>query len=136
MKNVGRTVLAVLAGAAIWATLWIGGTQAAQAAFPNVLAAHQPVTHLGALLGLIAYSLPLSMLAGYVTAALSPREPMRAVWILAVLQLALGIVAETSAWNLTPVWYHVVFLALVVPATVYGGTLRVRRRPPQAAYLT
>jgi hypothetical protein len=134
MARTGRAILAVVAGAAVWATLWIGGTQAAMAAFPDVLPRNQPITHLGALLGLILYSLPLSVLAGYVTATVAARDPMPVVWALAVLQLILGIVAEVSAWGLTPVWYHLVFLALVVPATVYGGRLRVRRRQAQAAY--
>jgi hypothetical protein len=127
MARIGRAVLAVVAGAAVWAALWIGGTQAAQAVFPSIFAKGQPVTHIGALLGLILYSLPLSILAGYVTAAVAARNPMPVVWALAVVQLIFGIIAETSAWNLTPVWYHVVFLALVVPATVYGGLIRVRR---------
>jgi hypothetical protein len=136
MKNVGRTIIAVLAGASVWAILWVGGTQAVAAAFPDLLAAGQPVTHTGALIGLIIYSLPLSVLAGYVTAAVAVGDRMRAVWILSVLQLALGILVETSSWNLTPVWYHLVFLALIVPATVYGGALRVRRRQTQAVYGT
>lgn len=136
MKNVGRTIIAVLAGAAVWAVLWIGGTQAAAAALPNLLAAGQPVTHTGVLIGLIVYSLPLSGLAGYVTAAAAVGDRMRAVWILAILQLALGLFVEMSSWNLTPVWYHIVFLALIVPATVVGAALRVRRAQPQPAYMT
>ena len=136
MASTGRAVLAVLAGAAVWAALWVGGTQAAQAAFPSVFTAGQPVAHVGALLGLILYSLPLSILAGYVTAAIATRNPIPAVWALAILQLVLGIIAEVSAWNMTPVWYHVVFLALLVPATVYGGLVRVRRRQAQAAFMT
>jgi hypothetical protein len=136
MAKTGRAILAVLAGAAVWATLWVGGTQAAQTAFPSILAKGQAVTHTGALLGLILYSLPLSMLAGYVTAAVAAKDPMPAVWALAALQLSLGIIAEVSAWSLTPVWYHVVFLVLVVPATVYGGLMSVRRRQAQPAYTT
>lgn len=130
MPKAGRAVLAVLAGAAVWAVLWIGGTRAAQAGLPDVFAANEPITHLGALVGFIAYSVLLSVLAGYVTAAVGGKTPMPAVWGLAVLQLVLGIVAEVSYWNLMPVWYHVVFLALIVPATVYGGALRVRVSRP------
>lgn len=136
MKNLARTIIAVLAGAAVWAVLWIGGTQAAAAAFPNLFAAGQPVTHTAALIGLIIYSLPLSVLAGYVTAAAAVGDRMRAVWVLAILQLALGVLVETSSWHLAPVWYHLVFLALIVPATVYGGAMRVRRRQSQPAYGT
>jgi hypothetical protein len=127
MGTTGRTILAVVVGAIVWAALWVGGTQAAQSAFPSVLAMGQPVTDTGALMGLILYSVVLSMLAGYVTATIATNAPMRAVWALAILQLALGIGFETSAWSLTPLWYHLVFLALIIPATVYGGRLRVRR---------
>lgn len=133
MAKTGRAILAVLAGAAVWAALWVGGTQAAVAVFPDLLPKDQPITHVGALLGLIVYSLPLSVLAGYVTRAVAARDPMPVVWGLAALQLIFGIIVEVSAWNLMPVWYHIVFLALIVPATVYGGRLRVRRRQAQAA---
>jgi hypothetical protein len=135
MPRLGRAILAVITGAAVWAVLWIGGTQAAQAAFPSLLPKGQPITSVGALLGLILYSVPLSILAGYVTATVMGKGPMPVVWALAVLQLIFGIVAEVSAWNLAPVWYHVVFLALVIPATVYGGRLRVRRAETRTAYV-
>lgn len=130
----GRMILAVLAGAVVWAVLWVGGAQAAQSAFPELLRAGQPVTDTGALVGYILYSVLLSILAGYVTATVASRDPMRAVWALAVVQLALGIGIEVSAWSLTPVWYHIVFLALLVPATVYGGRLRVRQGRARPAF--
>ncbi len=115
----GRVILAVVAGAVVWAALWIGGTMA-------LVPQGQPVTQVGVLLGLILYSVVLSALAGYVAAAIA-RGAMTAVWSLAVLQLILGIIAETSAWSMTPVWYHLVFLALIVPATVWGGKRRAAR---------
>jgi hypothetical protein len=136
MGKIGRGILAVLAGAILWAVLWVGGTQAAQSAFPSLLAMGQPVTNAGALLGMIFYSVALSILAGYVTAAVASREPMPAVRALAILQLVLGIGFEVSAWSLTPVWYHLVFLALIVPATVFGGQMRARRQRPAAAFST
>jgi len=132
----GRMILAVLAGAAVWAALWVGGTMGAAAAFPSALPAGQPVTNTGVLAALVVYSVILSVLAGYVTAAVAAKNPMPAVWGLAILQLILGIGIEASAWSLTPVWYHLVFLALLVPATVYGGRLRVRQRPAHAAAYT
>jgi hypothetical protein len=134
MPRLGRAILAVIAGAAVWAALWVGGTQAAQAAFPSALPKGQPITSVVALVGLILYSLPLSVLAGYLTATVMGKNPMPVVWALAVLQLIFGIIAETSAWSLAPVWYHLVFLALVIPATIYGGKLRVRRTDARAAY--
>ena len=128
MAKIGRSILAVVAGAVVWAILWVSFTQGAQRAFPAILASNQPITHVGALLTFIAVSVPLSLLAGFVTGAIGGKQPMAAVWALALLQLTLGIVAEASYWSLMPVWYHLVFLALVVPATVYGGLVQMRRR--------
>lgn len=133
MAKTGRTILAVLAGAAVWAVLWNTGTLGAQAAFPDTLVPDRPLAHTGFLLAYIAYSVLLSVLAGFVTAAAAGARAITSVRWLAGLQLALGLVFEISFWNMTPVWYHVVFLALIVPATLYGGTLRARRRIPRGA---
>ena len=119
MARWGRVVLAVIAGAAVWAALWVGAMKA--------LGIEQAVMTVGVMLGLIAYSVVLSLLAGYVTAAVAGRHPLPAVWALAILQLVFGIIAETSTWTLMPVWYHLVFLALIVPTTIWGGMLRSNR---------
>ena len=127
MARSGRAILAVVAGAAVWAALWIGGTRAASAAFPSAIPDGQPVTSTAALVGLIFYSLPLSALAGYVTTLIARDNSRPVVWGLAVLQLVLGIIAETSAWGMAPVWYHLVFLALLMPATLFGGRVAAQR---------
>ena len=127
MAKAGRVVVAVVAGAAVWAVLWIAGTRATQLMFPELAAANQPLTHTGVLWSYIVYGSLLSLLAGYTTALAAGNHATIAVRVLAVLQLTLGIIAEVSYWSLTPVWYHVVFLALVVPVTIYGGMLRMRQ---------
>jgi len=124
MGTTGRVVLGVIAGAVLWAVLWVGGTGAARAALPELLDPARRLDHAGALLGFIVYSVVLSVAAGYLAAAVAATRAMRAVWILAVLQLAIGVAVEISYWELMPVWYHLVFLALLVPATVYGGRLK------------
>lgn len=131
MSRTGRVVVGVIAGAVLWAVLWVGGTAGARGVFPELLDPTQRLEHVGALLALIGYSVVLSILAGYVAALLAGTVDlaagMRAAWLLAGLQLALGLFFEISSWNLLPVWYHLVFLALIVPATVYGGRLRTKR---------
>jgi hypothetical protein len=128
MGKAGRVTLAVIAGAAVWAVLWNAGTLGAQAALPGILPAGQPIAHVGALVGLIAYSVVLSMLAGYTTAVVAGQHPQPSLKILAVLQMLLGLSFEIAFWSMTPVWYHIVFLALVIPATLYGGSLRSAAR--------
>lgn len=131
-----KSVLAVLAGVAAWTVLWMAGTQGLMAVVPS-LQPEMPIEPLGALLFLIGYSVVLSVLAGWVAAGLAGERGRVAVLALALVNLAIGIGVEVSYWALMPAWYHVAFLALVVPATLYGGRLRgvtvrgegVRSRP-------
>jgi len=132
MARYGRGTLAVVAGAATWAVLWNAGTLGAQAALP-ALQPGQPIGHPGILLGFIAFSVVLSLLAGFVTAAVMKTGPGPAVRVLAGLQLALGLIFEISYWSLMPAWYHLVFLALVVPATLQGGRMTAGGRATATA---
>lgn len=121
----GRTIGAVLAGAAAWAVPWIGGNVALAALLPELIVTGEQITSVGLLLFLIAYGgIALSLLAGYVTAAVKGDDATRAVQILAGLQMALGLFFEITGWALTPVWYHVVFLICIIPMTLAGGKLR------------
>jgi hypothetical protein len=122
-----RSVLAVLAGAAFWAVLWIVGNQGLMVAFPEHLQPDAPIEHTGLLLWLIAFSSGLSVIAGWIAARVAARSPVGHATALGVLQLALGIAFQASAWSLFPLWYHVIFLGLVLPATILGGMLRARR---------
>jgi hypothetical protein len=119
-----KIALAVITGAIVWAALWVSGTMLLAAAWPAHVAADRSVSDPAALLVYIAYSVVLSVLAGYVCARVAgASNRARAVAILAGLQLLLGIMIEASAWSLTPAWYHIIFLLLLVPATLYGGRL-------------
>ena len=121
----GKMIGAVLAGAAAWAVPWLGGNAALAAMLPDHVVVGEPITHMGVLVGLIVFGgVLLSLLAGWVTAAVKKDDVMGAVWALAALQFALGLFFEISNWALLPVWYHIVFLACIVPFTVAGGKMR------------
>ncbi len=123
----GRMIGAVVAGAVVWAALWLGMNAVLPSLLPDAVVPGQPLGDVPVLLFLIAYSVALSVLAGYTAAAVA--RSMTAVKVLAGLQLLLGVVAEAASWELLPIWYHLVFLALIVPATLLGGSLRIRPEP-------
>ena len=123
----GRAIAAVTVGALFWAVFWNLGTLIARMVFPGIIDPQLPITHTGALVAFVLYSAVLSVLAGYMTAAVRGATPMGSVWVLACIQLVLGIAFEAAFWHMTPLWYHLVFLALIVPATVWGGRLCVKR---------
>lgn len=127
----GRMIGAVVAGAVLWAVLWLGLNAVLPSVLPDTVVPGRPLDDVPVLAFLILYSAVLSVLAGYTTAAVGRDRAGMAVKVLAGLQLVFGIIAETANWDLLPVWYHLVFLALIVPATLFGGNLR--RAPNRAS---
>lgn len=122
----GRTIGAVIAGVVLWGALWSGGNFGLAAV--GLFTVGEPITSVPPLVILIVYSAVLSVLAGYVTAMIRGGDAMGAVQALAGANLTIGIVVEVMYWALMPAWYHIVFLALVVPVTIVGGRMRIGSR--------
>ena len=119
----GRSILAVLAGAILWGALWAGTNAGLQTMFPNIVKPMEYNGHVGMLLTLLAASVVLSLAAGYVTGLVAKTRVIQHGLALGILQLAIGIFFELSYWNLLPAWYHITFLVLLLPANVVGAAM-------------
>ena len=127
----GRSIGAVLAGSAVWSVLWVVTAQAVMSLSPSSMTAQGGAANAGVSAMFLAFSVVYSILAGYVTATIARGRAWPHVMALGVLQLALGLFFELTSWNLSPVWYHLTFLALLIPGNLAGGWLRTRRVVPQ-----
>lgn len=112
-----RGVGAVVVGFIIWSLVWLGGNSLLAAVLPGAADANPAF-----LVAAIVLSIPASLAAGYAAMAIS--KSGRTVWVLAVVLLVVGIAVELGTWNLLPLWYHAVFLVLIVPMVLYGARLR------------
>lgn len=120
-----RTALAVLAGFIVWPLIAVGSSQIVMAVAPGRFADDGTTRDPLVLMILLVASVVASLAAGWTSAAVAREQPMRAVWILAVINLLVGIFVQSQVWTLIPLWYHLIFLALVVPVIVMGGRLKV-----------
>ncbi len=75
----------------------------------------------------LAYRTAYTVLGGYVTAWLAPQNPMKHVWVLAVLGQLGGIAGVIAGWNLSAHWYPIALALLAIPSVWLGGWLRTRR---------
>ena len=119
-----RNVIAIVAGYALWTAIWLVGGLVLGRIFPDQAESYAQgiwITSTAYLLIALVLSVICSYLAGAVAAAVARTDTKRAVGILAVLLLATGIFVQAGAWSLMPVWYHLIFLALLVPVTMAGG---------------
>ena len=117
-----KSVIAVIVGYVVWTAIWFGGSFALMAAMPEALpedsAAH--VTHAGALLAILGLSFVCSLVAGFSTKTLAA-ESNTPLAVMSLLLLATGIAVQAEAWERMPVWYHLTFLALLVPTCFAGA---------------
>ncbi len=64
----------------------------------------------------------VSVMAGSL-AALIAGENARAPLAVGCLLLAMGIAKAVMSWQYVPLWYHVIFTAILLPMAIVGGKL-------------
>lgn len=126
-RHIGRSILAILAGFLTVVVLSLGIDQILHVLHvypPWGVAMHEPGLNALAL----AYRCVITVLGGYVTARLAPRNPMRHVVILGVIGLAIAILGAvaTIPMNLGPAWYPIALAVTAFPLTWLGGVLYTR----------
>jgi hypothetical protein len=136
-----RIVLGVIAGFFAWVILWVGIEKILIAFFPEGFGAHQRAFQAAVenrvdpsgftadttmLATHIVVGSVVSIMAGYL-AAMAAGENKRAPLILGFLLLALGLLKLVMSWHYVPVWYHIIFTAILLPMAIMGGKLRTSR---------
>lgn len=119
----GRIVIAVVVGFALWTILWVAAGQVVVTLAPDAFPEDEASTATGLMLLFNAFSLVFSIVTGFVVAKIAQAAAMKAVWVLGIVLLVVGIAVETAGWGRTPVWYHLIFLLLLVPGVLIGGRL-------------
>ena len=133
-----RIILGVIAGFFAWAIVWVGSEKILSAISPGWFGAHQAafqtaIEHGGQfsadstiLLIHIVLGSIVSVISGFL-AALVAGENKRAPLILGFLLLAFGLLKVVMSWPYVPVWYHVIFTAILIPMTIMGGKIENHR---------
>jgi hypothetical protein len=129
-----RIILGIIVGFIVWSVLWVGSDALfsaistdwgkTSAEFRDAVAGKTPYALSSTvLIALLIKSLIVSLISGFI-AALIARENTKTTFVLGVLLLLFGIFVQVGHWNYMPLWYHFLFLFLLIPMTVLGGRLR------------
>ena len=128
-----RIVLGVIAGFIAWLLVWVASEKiisvvwpafgAHQKAFEEAIKNGGPFTaETSALLTHIVLGSIISVMAG-AAAALAAGENTRAPLIAGCLLVAMGIAKAAMSWRYVPIWYHIIFTAMLLPLAILGGKL-------------
>ena len=132
-----RIVLGVIAGFFAWAIVWVGSEKILSAMWPEGFGVHQlafeaAVTNGGQftanstlLLIHIVLGSIVSVMTGFLAAQIAG-ENKRAPLVLGFLLMAFGLLKVVLSWPYVPIWYHVIFTAILIPMTIMGGKLKTK----------
>ena len=131
-----RIVLGVIAGFFAWIIVWVGVEKiliavlpdwygSPQLAFQHAVENQVPqfTAETRLLLSHIVIASIVSVISGFL-AALIAGENKRTPLILGFLLLALGLLKAVMSWPYVPIWYHVIFTAILLPMAIIGGKLK------------
>ena len=129
-----RIILGVIAGFLVWSAFWIGSDAIlsvispdwgkTSAEFQSALESKTPYTLSSTvLILLLVKSFITSIISGFVAAFIA-KENTKSTLGLGILLLLFGIFVQAASWSYMPLWYHIPFLALLIPMTILGGKFR------------
>lgn len=128
-----RIVLGVIAGFIAWLIVWIGSEKVISAIWP-AFGVHQKTFEnavknggsftgeTGPLLTHIVLGTIVSLMAGAL-AALIAGENAGAPLAIGIVLLLMGIMKAVMSWQFVPLWYQVIFTAMLLPMAILGGKL-------------
>ena len=133
-----RIILGIIAGFFVWLIAWFAGEKIISAVWPEFgvhQAAFQAAIENGGpftadtrmLFTHIVLASIVSVISGFL-AALIAGENKRAPLVLGFLLLALGLLKVVMSWPYVPLWYHVIFTAILLPMAILGGKLKTTTR--------
>ncbi|MGC2237955.1 MAG: hypothetical protein WA584_17480 [Pyrinomonadaceae bacterium] len=119
-----RIILGVVAGFIVWSILWVGADAVIRAIWTSYDESAKAMSFQTSMLFVpLILSAVVSVISGLI-AALIARENTKSPLILGIILLIVGLLVQLSVWNQIPLWYHLTFLILLIPATILGGKLR------------
>ena len=123
-----RPILAFVVGLVVW-VLVISLLNHALRIFVLGYAAAEPTMSftLGMLAARLVIAALTSLIAGAIAAWIAPSSPRLPV-LLGTALLVAFLPIHVQLWTLFPFWYHLVFLATLVPLVVLGSRLTRARR--------
>jgi hypothetical protein len=133
-----RIILGIIVGFIVWSIVWVGSDQFLHTLSRDwygaekdkiVLAiANNESLNLDAVVVIIdlVRSIIASIMAGFLT-ALVAGENRKSTLILGIILLVVGVAVQIHLWKVYPIWFHLIFWALLIPMTILGGKLRQTR---------
>jgi hypothetical protein len=114
----------VVLGFVLWSILWVVYRAVLTAVSPTSFNPDGSAASAGVLVFFLIWSVLISIASGWITSKVAAARARTAAWALGIVLLLVGIAVQGAYWDLMPLWYHVCFLALLIPGVLVGHRLQ------------
>lgn len=121
-KSMGRLILGIIAAPVLWGVISVP-INLGLAGFYGEAAAAPPFPTSYLVIALIL-SVGYGLISGYGAAWIAGTNERRLSIGAGIALLVVGLGVQISVWDVIPLWWHVVFLAMLVPVCMFGASLR------------
>lgn len=130
-----KIAVGIIVGFVVWSILWIGSDLFLAILSPNwygkILNEYQAAVAQGEQYSMDSIILVISLMrgiffsiiAGFLGVLIS-KEKKTTAFSIGILLLIVGITMHLFTWTYLPLWYHMLFLIMLIPMTILGGKLR------------
>lgn len=115
-----RQLLTVIVPWLVWGALENGIYMGLSSAAPGTFPTAGPMVAVGPLVFLLILRAGYSYVAGNVAGRIGRAHP-GAVRLAIALLFVTGVAVQAGTWSAYPVWYHLIFLASIIPAAGLGA---------------
>jgi hypothetical protein len=123
--KMGKSIAAVIVGFIVWSVLHFGNMTIVQSVWADAIGEDGSCFETVPLAVMLCITIVQSIAAGFVCRLIAKKG--KAPLGLAITLFAVGAAIEGLGWGLAPAWYHIVFLVMLVPMTLFGAALATKK---------
>ena len=118
----GRLILGIIAAPILWGVISVPINLGLAGLYGD--AAAEPPFPISYLMIALLLSAGYGVFSGYGAAWIAGTNERRLGLGAGIALLIVGLGVQISAWDVLPVWWHVVFLTMLIPVCMLGASLR------------
>jgi uncharacterized membrane protein len=114
-----RIILGAIIGFVVWSILWVGSDavfMAISPAYKDYMEGFQKAIETNRTFEVSSITLLLTLFKSFICSIVAG--------LITALVAAENIFIQSIYWNYIPLWYHIPFLLMLIPLSVFGGKLR------------
>jgi len=118
-----KNIIAFATAFILWIVLWFGSSYLVSLLIPSRFNADGTTESSAVLFLFLVVSILISAISGWVLSLIVGDSNRTLALTLGAVLFSLALILQLSSWQEFPFWYHLLFLALMIPSILFGNRI-------------